>query len=151
MAQPDILGRTATVGEPFSADDTELLFRGAALHSLVVQQLGITYQQNITRLWEIGSDKQYFVSGRQEGGMTMARVVGPKPLVGEFLKDYGDVCNVRENVISLYVKGACETDAGEIIASGCVVTSVAFSVSAQDMVIHENVQLLVARVTQAQA
>jgi hypothetical protein len=151
MPQPDILGRTATVGEPFSADDTELLFVGASAQSLVVQQLGITYQQNITRLWEIGTDKQYFVSGHQEGGMTMARVVGPKPLVGEFLEQYGDVCNIRENHITLWVKGACATEAGQIKATGCVVTQVAFSINAQDMVINENVNLLVARVEQGQA
>jgi len=151
MPQPDILGRTATVGEPFSADDTELLFVGASSQSLVVQQLGITYQQNITRLWEIGTDKQYFVSGHQEGGMTMARVVGPKPLVGEFLTQYGDVCNIQSNHITLWVKGSCGTEAGQIKATGCVVTRVAYSINAQDMVINESVNLLVARVEQGQA
>jgi hypothetical protein len=58
MAQQDILGREATVGRPFSADDTELLFVGADAESLVVQSLDITYRQNVTRLWEIGTDKQ---------------------------------------------------------------------------------------------
>lgn len=149
--QPDILGRTATVGEPFSADDTQLLFVGAETQSLVIQSLDIAYRQNITRLWEIGTDKQYFVSGHQEGNMTMARVVGPKPLVGSFLAQYGDVCNIRSNHITLWVKGACDTDAGQIKATGVVVTQVAFRVSAQDMVINEAVSMLVARVEQGQA
>jgi len=148
MAQPDILGRTATVGEPFSADDTELLFVGAAAQSLVVQNLEIAYRQNVTRLWEIGTDKQYFVSGHQEGNMAMARVVGPKPLVSSFLSQYGDVCNIQSNHITLWVKGACGTEAGRIKATGCVVTQVAYRVAAQDMVINEAVQLLVARVEQ---
>ena len=151
MAQPDILGRTATVGEPFSADDTELLFVGAESQSLVIQSLDIAYRQNITRLWEIGTDKQYFVSGHQEGNMTMARVVGPKPLVGTFLQQYGDVCNIRDNHITLWVKGSCGTEAGQIKATGVVVTQVAYRVAAQDMVINEAVSMLVARVEQAQA
>lgn len=151
MAQPDIFGRTATVGEPFSADDTELLFVGADAESLVVQSLSITYRQNITRLWEIGTDKQYFVSGHQEGNAEMARVVGPKPLVGDFLQQYGDVCNIRENHLTLWVKGACGTQAGQVKATGVVITQVSYRVQAQDMVINEGVNMLVARVEQGQA
>jgi hypothetical protein len=81
--------------------------------------------------------------------MNMARVVGPKPLVSDFLRQYGDVCNIQSNHITLVVRGACATDAGQIKATGVVVTQVAYRVAAQDMVINQAVSMLVARVEES--
>ena len=146
MANVDIFSREASIGEPFSADDSELLFVGGDAQTMIVQNLTVNYRQNITRLWEIGSDKQYFVSGHQEGDATMARVVGPKPVAGEFMAQYGDVCNIQSNHITFVVKGDCSTKGGRIKITGVVITQVSYSVRAQDMVINEQVSMLVAKV-----
>lgn len=146
MANADIFGREAIVGEPFSADDSELLFVGGDAQTMVVQQLSINYQQTITRLWEVGSSKQYFVSGHQQGTANMARVVGPKPVAGAFMTQYGDVCNIQSNHITFVVKGDCSTKGGRIKVTGVVITQVAYSIRAQDMVVNETVDMLVAKV-----
>ncbi|KKL79394.1 hypothetical protein LCGC14_2015280 [marine sediment metagenome] len=146
MANVDLFNREASIGEPFSADDSELLFVGGDAQTMIVQNLSVNYRQNITRLWEIGSDKQYFVSGHQEGDATMARVVGPKPVAGEFMKQYGDVCNIQSNHITFVVKGDCSTKGGRIKITGVVITQVSYSMRAQDMVINEQVSMLVAKV-----
>ncbi len=146
MPNTDIFNREASIGEPFSADDSELLFVGGDAQTMIVQNLTVNYRQNITRLWEIGSDKQYFVSGHQEGDATMARVVGPKPVAGEFMAQYGDVCNIQSNHITFVVKGDCSTKGGRIKITGVVITQVSYSMRAQDMVINEQVSMLVAKV-----
>ncbi len=146
MANADIFNREASIGEPFSADDTELIFVGGDAQTMIVQSLSMNYRQNITRLWEIGSNKQYFVSGHQEGDALMARVVGPKPVAGAFMEQYGDVCNIQSNQITFVVKGDCSTKGGRIKLTGVVITQVAYSMRAQDMVINEQVSMLVARI-----
>ena len=146
---PDIFNRETTIGDPFSADDTAFIFAGGEAQEMIVQNFTTNYRQNITRLWEIGSDKQYFVSGHQEGDASMARVIGPKPVAGEFLKQYGDVCNVQGNIIEFVVKGDCSTKGGRLKISGVVITQVSYSIRAQDMVVNEQVSMLVAKVEHA--
>jgi hypothetical protein len=149
MANADIFQRDATIGDPFSADDSELLFRGGQAQTMVVQNLTIRYEQTVTRAWEVGSSKQYFISGHQQGSGSMGRIIGPKPIANEFFRLYGDVCEIQDNTIRFVVKGDCSTNGGSITASGVVITSVEYSVRAQDMVINETVQLLVAKVESA--
>lgn len=142
----DIFNRESTVGKSFSGDDTTLIFSTGDLQELVVQRLSLTYRQNVSRAWEIGSNNQYFIAGHQEGSMNMARVVGPKKIGGDFLSQYGDVCNAAGNQVTFKVKGDCNTDGGALRASGVVITQVGYSIAAQDMVVNESVDALVARV-----
>jgi hypothetical protein len=149
MANVDIFGRDAVIGEPFSSDDSTLIFKGGDSQTMIVQQLTINYQQAITRLWEIGSPKQYFVAGHQQGNANMARVVGPKPVAGEFMRQYGDVCNIASNTIAFLVKGDCTDVEGAIHVTGVVITQVAYTIKAQDMVVSESVDMLIAKVESA--
>jgi len=149
ISNTDVFARDATIGDPFSADDSELLFRGGDAQTMVVQSLTIRYEQTVTRAWEVGSSKQYFIAGHQQGSGSMARIIGPKPIANEFMTQYGDVCQIQRNTIRFVVKGDCSTNGGSIQASGVVITSVEYSVRAQDMVINETVQLLIAKVESA--
>lgn len=142
----DIFQRESSVGNSFSGDDTTLIFSSGDLQELVVQRVSITYRQNVSRAWEIGSNQQYFIAGHQEGSMNIARVVGPKALGAGFLETYGDVCEAAGNQLTFKVKGDCNTDGGAIRASGVVVTQVGYSIAAQDMIVNESVDALVARV-----
>jgi hypothetical protein len=145
MANADIFNREAAIGEPFSADDSELIFVGAEAQTLIVQRLDMRYRQNITRAWEVGSSKQYFIAGHQEGDASMSRVVGPKPVAGAFMTQYGDVCNIQSNHITFVVRGDCSTNGGSIRVSGVVITQVSYSIQASDMVVNETVNMLVAK------
>jgi hypothetical protein len=133
MANADIFSREATVGDPFSADDSELLFRGGDAQTMVVQSLSIRYEQTITRAWEVGSSKQYFVAGHQQGSGSMQRIIGPKPIASQ------------SNHITFVVKGDCSTNGGRIRVTGVVITSVEYQVRASDMVVNETVSLMLAK------
>lgn len=145
MANTDIFNRETSVGDPFSADDSELLFRGGDAQTMVVQNLTISYEQRITRSWEVGSSRQYFIGGHQQGTGSIQRIVGPKPLAGTFMSQYGDVCQIQSNHITFVVKGGCSTNGGRIKATGVVITSVQYSVRADDMVVNETVNLMIAK------
>lgn len=145
MANVDIFSREATVGDPFSADDSELLFRGGDAQTMVVQSLDLSYQQTITRAWEVGSSKQYFIAGHQQGSGTMRRIIGPKPIAGQFMSQYGDVCQIQSNHITFVVRGDCSTNGGRIRVTGVVITSVQYNVQAQDMTVNETVQMMIAK------
>jgi len=145
MANTDIFSREATVGDPFSADDSELLFRGGDAQTMVVQSLTINYEQKITRAWEVGSSKQYFIAGHQLGTGSIQRIVGPKLIAGTFMSQYGDVCQIQSNHITFVVKGDCSTNGGRIKATGVVITSVQYVVRSEDMVVNETVNLMVAK------
>jgi len=149
MANTDIFSREAAVGDPFSADDAELLFRGGDAQTMVVQNLQINYEQKITRAWEVGSSRQYFIAGHQQGTGNIQRIIGPKPIAGQFMSQYGDVCQIQSNHITFVVKGDCSTNGGRIKATGVVITSVQYSVRADDMVVNETVQLMIAKVESA--
>jgi hypothetical protein len=142
----DIFSRESSIGDAFSADDTELIFAGGGMQELVIQRVSITYRQNVSRAWEIGSNQQYFIAGHQEGTLTFARVVGPKGMGEGFLTKYGDVCQAAGNQVTFKVKGDCSTVGGEISASGVVIVSVGYTIAAQDMVVNEAIDALVARV-----
>ena len=145
MPTAGIFSREATVGDPFSADDSELLFRGGDAQTMVVQQLTINYEQQITRAWEVGSSKQYFVAGHQQGSGSMQRIIGPKPIASQFMQQYGDVCQIQSNHVTFVVKGDCSTNGGRIRITGVVITSVSYSVQASDMVVNETVNMMVAK------
>ena len=146
MASTDIFSREAAIGDPFSADDSELLFRGGDAQTMVVQNLTLNYEQKITRAWEVGSSKQYFIAGHQQGTGSIQRIVGPKPIAGQFMTQYGDVCQIQSNHITFVVRGDCSTNGGRIKATGVVIHSVQYTVRADDMVVNETVNLMIAKV-----
>ncbi len=44
---------------------------------LLTQQVSISYSQPITRLYEVGSQKTFYVAGRPQGQANIARILGP--------------------------------------------------------------------------
>jgi hypothetical protein len=153
---PDIYSRnTDTFGGSFSADAATLTFpqissadgtREGAVAGLLVQNISLQYAQRVTRLFEIGTPNIYYVGGRTEGQGTIQRVIGPRKLVASFYKTYGDVCNAATNTIQITLGVGCES-AGNInkvsyIAHFVVITAVAITITAADMLINENTQLM---------
>jgi hypothetical protein len=147
----DIFGRQVDVGDPMSADGVRLLV-GNIGEDMLVQQVSTQYQQNINRLWEVGSAKTYFVAGRTQGQMQMRRVIGPKQSQGfnnTFIQSYGNVCNKKALTLTGAVScGNCESEPQKrslISLSGVVITAVAYSIAAVDMIINEDLTLLFAK------
>jgi hypothetical protein len=162
MAAQEVFGRTPLqFGGAFSADAATVTF-GAIGDSgdttldagigLLTQQLGINYQQPVTRIYELGTRFVYYIAGRCQGNANIARILGPRPIMGAFYAQYGNVCNAAENSIIFYAETGCVTqgDLGDfgvgpsmlLQMTGVVLTTIAETVRAEDMVLNEQLQLM---------
>src|SRR5436190_24199338 len=114
---------------------------------MLLQSVTLQYLQNITRLWELGSNKTFFFAGRTQGQISAKRIIGNRNAQLQFVKQFGDVCNMKSNHITLMMKAGCSSpqDRGKLTASGVVVQSVSYSISASDMIINEDISMLFAR------
>lgn len=155
----DIFGRAAqefggamaadAVSMTFSGDGDTLLDKG-----MLAQQLQMQYQQQVTRIYEIGTNLTYFVVGRTAGQLSMARIIGPKAINAAFYKRYGDACKADKN--NLTFSGPAGCTASGVIGNGVVpnnkasiftvqhvlISSIGISVNASDMVINEQLAMM---------
>ena len=128
----------------FQASDLVMRINGAKQAGHVVQQIQMQYQQQITTLYEIGSNDVYYVGGRAQGTMSIARVAGPKAAPGIILNEYNDICKPGRMTLSA---GSSSCTAGGSFGSGqltseyklggVLVTSLGISTQAQDVVVNE--------------
>lgn len=149
----DIFNRTTDAyGGSFAADQARLTFPAlisglGADAGLLVQQMQCNYQQQVTRLYELGSPRIYYVGGRTQGAASLGRVVGPKKIAKEFYQTYGDVCRARTNTLQFSVTAGCDTETAvesrvSIVCHFVVITTIGFNVGAADMLINEQLQMM---------
>lgn len=136
----------------FSTEDSALLIGDAntAGQAFMVQSWNVEYNQDVQELFEIGSNNLYWAKGRPVGRGAVGRIVGAmdpdKPGFGIFPGDAYDVCNGGATMKINATGGHCETGATayklnkglKITMSGCVVTSIGFAMTVQDVRIMEN-------------
>jgi len=167
-----MFGREKTaIGGVFTSDKAKLQFGqcpDGTVTGVLVQGFNFTYSQQITRLYEIGTDgadntKIYYVGGRTQGAAQFNRVIGPNASIVDMYACYGNVCRACGNHITLQLT---ETDCSDGIAEECdelgnsggvdyvlryaVITQVGVSLTAQDMIINETVQLMFSGLTYQQ-
>ncbi len=153
----DLFGRRALeFGGAFAADSACINLNLSciddesplSIEGLLTQQINIQYQQPITRLYEVGTQKTYFVAGRPQGQANIARVLGPGNIMAEFYTCLGDVCNAASNDICLCVESNCIGNQDQnfsgmnICLKNVVLQSVGFAIQAQDMIINEQTSLM---------
>ena len=143
----DIFQRQVELGTPLAADATRLLLPDLGDGDLMVQSVSVQYQQNINRLWEVGSFKTFFIAGRTQGTLQLKRVIGAKGLSTGFIQRYGDVCQIRSNQMTLSLGASCTDfqNQGGLKVEGCVITSVGYSIAAADMIINEDIAMMFAK------
>lgn len=147
-------------GGSFTADGAAITFpefdrSGAGGVGLLTQQLNIQYQQQMTKIYEIGSPRFYLIGGRSNGTVGLGRVIGPRPVQVAFYYRYGDLCKAGGNIIHLSIANECPTANTADGVTGsfgdtdthfsvqhCVITSLGITVGAQDMMINEQVQMM---------
>jgi len=141
----DIFGREIKVGSGFKADGATVKFgEFGCPDGLLIQNLSIQYQQQVNRLYEVGCPDVYLIAGRTNGTISMARVIGPKGILKDFYKKYGDPCEADDLQIDL-APGLCKDAAAPnsaITAKKAVITSIGLSVAANDMMINEQVEMM---------
>jgi hypothetical protein len=118
MSTQDIFGRkSASFGGSFSADDAILSFAGTGINTqtnsdipLLVQQFQVSYQQTTSMLFDLTSEKVFFVRGRAQGEGGMDQIIGPVKLASLFLRNYGDVCQIDKNTFTVSFKARCDSE-----------------------------------------
>ena len=118
---------------------------------MLVQQLQLSYQQAITRVYEIGTDKTFYIAGRCQGQVNMARIMGPRPVQIGFYQQFGNACSAAQNNINFMADTGCNSSGGTGGLGGgtyaftlkfAVITNLGIQIGAQDMVINEQVSLM---------
>lgn len=139
----DMFSNTVTYGGAFSAEGATITF-DKAYTGLLVQNLSWQYMQNITRLYDVTSTDIVLVSGRTQGQGSMSRVMGPSALAAAFFTRYGNVCYSETNTLTISALAECHLGpgAGEsqtitLMMSHVVLNSYGGAISAQDMVVNE--------------
>lgn len=137
-----------------------IIVASGGLTGVLMQNIQLSYQQQVTRLYELGNfgqkSKVYYVGGRAQGMLNVAHVVGPGVSIKRFYDTFGDVCRARNNTVQIDLSpnicgAGLISDIRSAVGLGpkakyrakfCVLMSVGMSVAAQDFVVNENSQLM---------
>jgi len=151
----DVFSRAGNeFGGAVAADAAKVVFAAPDLDGagvgMLVQQLSLNYQQQITRVYEIGSDKTFYIAGRTQGQVSMARIMGPRPIQLGFYTKFGNVCNAAQNNIDFVAGAGCASESGGSFQNSsyaftikhAVIVNLGITINAQDMVINEAVALM---------
>jgi hypothetical protein len=143
----DIFGRLPQqFGGAFSADSAIASFSGLAGGGvgLLTQQIQFTYQQRVTRLYEIGSRFTFYVVGRSSGEASINRVLGPRPVSLAFYRAYGNPCTSGTLLFQVGVGCFLGENSATLafLLTGVLITSITIAVRAEDMVVAEALQMM---------
>lgn len=156
----DIFGykRNAKPSGVFSSEDSSLFVSGGngsggsdvASKGYLIQNWNISYSQNVEELFEVGSNRLYWMKGRPQGQGGIGRVLGAQKdgkTAGLFSNDAFDLCTGGATMVINATGGHCTTTGAgasvlnkgvDITMSGVVVVSLGFSMAVPDVRIVEN-------------
>jgi len=138
----DIFGYSRS-GKPqtvFSSESASLTFEKAG-KGYMIQNWNVNYQQTVQEIFELGSSNLYWLKGQPQGQGTIQRIVGGTGSGTDlFSADAFDVCAGGAAMTINANAGACNGTVPDVNINmdGCVVTSVGFSSSVQDLMIQQN-------------
>lgn len=163
---PNIFENTdQTIGGAFTAENCVMEMtgnNGQAIQGAIVQRVQFTIERPINLIYEIpttaggagqgggvaANQKVYYVGGRRRGQATFERIVGGSGTFKAFVDGYGPLCQSSADNITLTAKGGCRIGAAQqgtgikYTLKTPRITALGGSVSAQDIVIVENVQMV---------
>lgn len=146
----DLYGSTKRLAGAFKGTTAALTVGnvGRALRGALVQNITMSYNRQVTRILELGSDNQYYVTGQAEGQGTLGAILGPKNIVIDMMKSLADECKAASNIVAFeVVSNFCgdEVDgAGTLKAqvTGALLTGINVGVSAQDFLVQQSGQFM---------
>src|SRR5262245_43751900 len=80
----------------FRFDQIALTFAGTDVKGFLVQNVQFNFAQQVTLLYEVGSNYLYYVGGRAQGTASLGRIVGPAPLTAGLISRFNDICNPQD-------------------------------------------------------
>lgn len=137
----------------FRADKLTMTIDDIAVPGMLFQNVQFSFSQQVSFLYEIGGgtdlgggrgqENVYYVGGRAQGSASIGRVIGPGLAQTKLIERYGDICS--PGMIAFRASSGCQSGAGlNYRLMDAVLTTVAVSVGAQDIVINEQVQFMYA-------
>jgi hypothetical protein len=147
---PDVFTRTEVDFGGAMHAQNGIIVPNAGLTGVLMQNIQLSYQQAVTRIYELGKrgqkTKVYYIGGRSQGTLGAAHVIGPGISMKAFYDNFGDVCKAKNNtcVIDL-APNICQGQGSANVkytAKYCVLVSIGVSVAAQDFVVNENSQMM---------
>ena len=137
---PDIFGRDLEYGGGFQPEGTTVSMSGIT-GGAIVRNISIGYQQAISRIWDLGSGKCFFVAGHTNGTWSIGKLAGPGASISA-LAGY-TVC--APGTLSFNgANGLCGPVAAGAAGANyklynVITVQVSLSVNADDMIINEGV------------
>lgn len=132
----DIFGRNVKYGGGFKPEGTTVNFSGIT-GGAIVRNISIGYNQQISRIWDLGSGSCYFVAGHTDGTWGIGRVAGPGASL-QALAGY-NVCNPGTLAFNGST-GLCTPAPTSTYTLNSVITvQVTVAVTSDDMIINEGV------------
>lgn len=149
---PVFSGSSQSIGGVIRAEDVHLTIPNVQTSGAIVQQAEWTLERTINTMYEIGSNKMYYVGDRRRGQARFNRVVGGTQNFRQMVTTFGDLCKAASNSMTLSagssvcrsaggpVNGTDVGGGGEIAYTlqGVTLQSLGASVSANDIVITES-------------
>lgn len=142
----DVFGRNVVYGGSMTAEATRVGISGVN-EGLIVQQMEIQYQQQISRLYALESGKIYFVAGQTEGRARMQHVVGPTGLAVGFYAAAGNVCSPQNLTVSMGSGCTGPVGGGSVSLNNSVLSGVSFQASAENMIIFGGAEAMFVSLT----
>jgi len=123
----------------FRAEDLEMKFSTEGGPGALVQQINFTLTRQINTLYEIGSTNVYYVGNRRQGQAQLNRIVGGTANFKTLITDYGNMCAPKDVVLAAKASTCGKNQqAVTYTLKSATMTSIGASVTAQDIVITEN-------------
>ncbi len=146
----DIFGRANSgMGGAFTSALAQINLAGGGLaNKMLIAGLQANYSQNIQRIFELESDKAYFIIGRPNGQGSIRAVFGPKAVSQVAYADLANPC-IAHNITFSSNGASCEGGDWVRSLNNVILQSIDFQVDAQDMLINENLGFVFATMSAA--
>jgi hypothetical protein len=146
----DMLGRRlGRYAGSFSTDDTQLTFPNlpneAGYLPYLVTNVGVQYQQQVSRIYSLNDGNIALAAGRPQGNAQLQQVLSPLGSFQAFYSTYGKVCNAKGNTLQFDINASCDetTAFAHQAFTRAMATIVQFgvNVAAQDGIINNNIAI----------
>ena len=111
----------------------------------LIQNLQVSHQQPIQNLFEVGSNKRYYVLGKPSGTFSIAQILGFGKQVLSQVTTLANPCTGDRTMVVTFPNSFCKKGGGggeslSLTLKGVLLQSVGFTVASQDNLINSQVQ-----------